>query len=105
MTISVVAAFLASGGLNAGTPLLIASVPVSATDPKANARRMRTAETAANPSTGGVMGGGVKLAAGSPLAIRRDAEPDEHERARRRTCTWARRRCCPTPGGHGGSPP
>ena len=71
MTVSVVAAFLASGGLNAGTPLLIASVPVRATDPNAKARRMRIAETAANPSAGGAMGGGVKLAAGSPLAIRR----------------------------------
>ena len=33
MTISVRAAFWASGGLNAGTPVAIASVPVSATAP------------------------------------------------------------------------
>ena len=35
------AAFLASVGLNAGTPLAIASVPVSATEPLANARSSR----------------------------------------------------------------
>ena len=40
MTISVRAAFCASGGLNAGTPVAIASVPVSATAPAANARSM-----------------------------------------------------------------
>jgi len=44
--ISVLAAFFASGGLNAGTPLAIASTPVSATDPPANAlsssRRVKT---------------------------------------------------------------
>ena len=39
MTASVVAAFFASGGLNAGTPVAIASVPVRATAPAANARR------------------------------------------------------------------
>ena len=33
MTVIVFAAFLASGGLNAGTPLAIASTPVSATEP------------------------------------------------------------------------
>ena len=37
-TASVVAAFFASGGLNAGTPVAIASVPVRATAPAANAR-------------------------------------------------------------------
>ena len=41
MKASVVAAFFASGGLNAGTPVAIASVPVSATAPDANARRIR----------------------------------------------------------------
>ncbi len=39
MTASVVAAFFASGGLNACTPVAIASVPVSATEPDAKARR------------------------------------------------------------------
>ena len=38
ITASVVAAFFASGGLNAGTPVAIASVPVRATAPAANAR-------------------------------------------------------------------
>ena len=46
MTASVVAAFFASGGLNAGTPVAIASVPVRATAPAANARRSRRTETA-----------------------------------------------------------
>ena len=41
MTASVVAAFFASGGLNAGTPVAIASVPVRATAPAANARNSR----------------------------------------------------------------
>ena len=39
ITPRVVAAFFASGGLNAGTPVAIASVPVRATAPAANARR------------------------------------------------------------------
>ena len=38
MTASVAAAFFASGGLNAGTPVAMASVPVRATAPEANAR-------------------------------------------------------------------
>ena len=41
MATRVLAAFLASGGLNAGTPLAIASTPVSATDPPAKAWRSR----------------------------------------------------------------
>ena len=40
---SVVAAFLLFGFLNAGTPLLIASTPVSAAHPDENARRSRNA--------------------------------------------------------------
>ena len=38
---SVVAAFFDFGFLNAGTPLLIASTPVRAAHPDANARRIR----------------------------------------------------------------
>ena len=38
MTPRVVAAFFASGGLKAGTPVAMASVPVSATAPAAKAR-------------------------------------------------------------------
>src|SRR3954469_20051719 len=45
---SVVAAFRAPGDLNAPTPFEIASVPVIATHPSANPRRMRN--TNANPS-------------------------------------------------------
>ena len=41
MTVSVLAAFFGSGGLKAGTPLAIASTPVRATDPPANAFRSR----------------------------------------------------------------
>ena len=37
MAVMVLAAFFASGGLNAGTPLAIASTPVSATEPPAKA--------------------------------------------------------------------
>ena len=43
ITPSVAAAFLDSGGLNAGTPVAIASVPVRATAPAAKARRTRIA--------------------------------------------------------------
>ena len=41
IAVSVAAAFLGSGGLNAGTPLAIASTPVRATEPPANAFRIR----------------------------------------------------------------
>ncbi len=37
--VSVIAAFFDSGGLKAGTPLEIASVPLIATEPAENARR------------------------------------------------------------------
>ena len=47
MTRSVIAAFLASGGLNAGTPSEIASIPVSAVHPFAKARRTRKIESEA----------------------------------------------------------
>ena len=46
---SVVAAFLLLGFLNAGTPLEIASTPVSAALPEENARIIRNAK--ANPVT------------------------------------------------------
>ena len=43
MIVIVFAAFFASGGLNAGTPLAMASTPVKATEPPANAlSRSRT---------------------------------------------------------------
>lgn len=46
---SVVAAFFDFGFWNAGTPLLIASTPVSAAAPEENERRMR--KTNANPAS------------------------------------------------------
>jgi hypothetical protein len=49
MITSVVAAFFASGGLNAGTPFETASTPVMAVHPFANARRMRNVLRVATP--------------------------------------------------------
>ena len=46
ITMSVVAALRASGGLNAGTPVAIASVPVRATAPDENARSRTRIPTA-----------------------------------------------------------
>ncbi len=51
IVVIVFAAFRASGGLKAGTPLAIASTPVRATDPPANARSSRKS---VSPSTPGV---------------------------------------------------
>ena len=48
----VLAAFRDSGGLNAGTPLAIASTPVSATEPPAKARSSRKIVSASAPGTG-----------------------------------------------------
>jgi hypothetical protein len=45
----VLAAFFDSGGLKAGTPLAIASTPVSATEPLAKARRMSTIPSSSVP--------------------------------------------------------
>ena len=45
----VLAAFFASGGLNAGTPLAIASTPVSATEPPANALSSRKTVRTSSP--------------------------------------------------------
>ena len=68
MAIIVFAALTGSGGLKAGTPFEIASVPVSATAPKAKARRIRKMDSTSNPS-GGVSTTGVgNDAAGSPEA-------------------------------------
>ena len=64
IAIRVAAAFRASGGLNAGTPVAIASVPVSATAPEAKARsriRIPTLSTVwvIASTTSGVGGGPV----------------------------------------------
>ena len=50
IAIIVLAAFFASGGLNAGTPLAIASVPVRATEPLANAFSSRKMPMASVPA-------------------------------------------------------
>ena len=56
----VIAAFLASGGLNAGTPSEIASIPVSAVQPFANARSTRK-------SVRGPVSGGTNAAAADSI--------------------------------------
>ena len=50
MIVIVFAAFFASGGLNAGTPLAIASTPVNATEPPANALSSSRMPTTSVPS-------------------------------------------------------
>ena len=54
MVTSVRRAFFHSGGLNAGTPSLIASTPVSALLPDANACRMRNSDSAGITAVTGV---------------------------------------------------
>ena len=49
MTDIVLAAFFASGGLNAGTPLAMASTPVRATEPPAKALSSSRMPTASGP--------------------------------------------------------
>ena len=60
IAVIVLAAFFDSGGLNAGTPLAIASTPVSATEPPAKAlSRSRIAERLGRARVGdGVAAGG-----------------------------------------------
>ena len=57
MAVMVSAAFLASGGLKAGTPLAMASTPVSATEPPANALSKRRIPSVSVPK--GTASGGV----------------------------------------------
>ena len=75
ITISVVAAFFASGGLKAGTPVAIASVPVSATAPDANARsRMRMPTAPARVAVAATTsGGGAWCSPRTTIRIRPDA--------------------------------
>ena len=68
IAVMVFAAFFASGGLNAGTPLAMASTPVSATEPPANALSRRS-----TPSASVAEGDGIRRASpGStfPVTIR-----------------------------------
>ena len=66
----VVAAFFASGFLNEATPLLIASVPVNATAPCANAFSRRTGRSTSVDSLIGRTTLALQFTAGSPTAIR-----------------------------------
>ena len=65
MAIAVIvsAAFFDSGGLNAGTPLAIASTPVSATEPPANAfsRRRMPSVSVPNGTASGWGGTGTTV--------------------------------------------
>ena len=53
IAVMVLAAFFASGGLNAGTPLAMASTPVSATEPPANALSSSRIPIGSSVSCGG----------------------------------------------------
>jgi hypothetical protein len=55
--------------LKAGTPFEIASVPVRATEPNANARRRRTTDSGSNPVGGGAGDGVGNDALGSWVRI------------------------------------
>ena len=64
IAVIVLAAFFASGGLNAGTPLAMASTPVRATEPPANAlssRRMVTASSGCGYGWASGWGGGTTV--------------------------------------------
>ena len=76
------AAFFDSGGLKAGTPVAIASVPVSATAPAAKARSRRSAVTSsgifaawATTSGGNPPPSPPTTIRKAPMAIIRRAEP------------------------------
>ena len=59
MAIIVSPAFLGSGGLNAGTPLAMASVPVRATEPEANAsQEQEQADRLSGPGSAALRLGG-----------------------------------------------
>ncbi len=85
---SVVAAFLLLGSLNAGTPLLIASTPVSAAQPEENARSSRKPQASpARPSENSAAGAISQVrrsrpAGGRPRASRTKPEqrhPDDRD--------------------------
>ena len=68
IAVIVLAAFFASGGLNAGTPLAIASTPVNATEPPANALSSRTMPIVLVPNGTASGSGGIGTAV--PATIR-----------------------------------
>ena len=76
ITISVRAALVGCGRRNAGTPFEIASTPVSALQPDANARRMTISPTLAASPTGAASG---TCAVGQPDTTPAH-ETDRHER-------------------------
>ena len=86
MAVIVLAAFLASGGLKAGTPLAIASTPVSATEPPAKALSRSRMPTASVPN-GTASGRGAAVTT-SPVRMRKKpmatiAQGQEHEQVGR----------------------
>src|SRR4029079_18234930 len=81
MAVMVLAAFFDSGGLNAGTPLAMASTPVSATDPPAKALRRRSTPTSSVPN-GTLSGAGRRgddIAAQDPREADRDDAQGEDD--------------------------
>ena len=78
MTISVVAALRDSGGLNAGTPVAIASVPVSATGTRREGPQEQDQSDAARPSL-------LRRATTSGVGAAGLAEDHDPERARARS--------------------
>ena len=98
-----VAAFLDSGGLNAGTPVAIASDAgerdrAATRRPAAGAAGVRHRRQSSAPHR--VVDGRRRALALAPRSGTRPA--DHQQRARPRTGTSGRRRCCPTPAGRGG---
>ncbi len=76
----VLAAFFASGGLNAGTPLAIASTPVSATEPPAKALSSRKTVRTSVPGWTAWGCGGMAWAV--PVSDVRQADRDDPDRER-----------------------
>ena len=68
MAVMVFAAFFASGGLKAGTPLAMASTPVSATEPPAKALSSNRIPSASVPNGRASGSGGTGAAV--PVTIR-----------------------------------
>ncbi len=73
--VNVVAAFFPLGGRNAGTPLLIASIPVSAAQPEVNARKSKKAKTRpVNSPSGTICQLELSARTCSPLEIRKNPQ-------------------------------
>ena len=70
MRMRVFEAFRVSGGFMLGTPFATASAPVSATEPEANARRIRRTDSAVTP-VAGTGSGGIAGAGTSPESTRK----------------------------------